>query len=1067
MDEPEDRAADTLAVLRRALVPVLSRSGGAAIELVGEPGCGKTHTAAALLAGLPCRTLRLDAAGPLAALCEGFLGLATAAGRTPDRGVADPAGSLRDGSSEAQVAALLAAAVAAAPVVVYLDDHDEAHPQRRELLLALGAGAMAARGVAVLSSGSRPLGPPFRSIPVAPLHSEAIARLLAARAGSDLPPAASGWIAERVDGNPLFAQEYLRWLTEEGNLAHGGRRWRWQAPDGDHLPPTIAGLLAHRLAPAAHDHALAAVMAATLLLPEGSEDRQVAQVAGVEAASLARSRKRLLAHGLLKGSGRPSHGLYRAAIAGGLPAVVTRRVARSAVRALTDRPRLAERLLDLAALEPQEREQIHHAAAEAARTAGDRAAAARSLCAAADLAPAQRRGQAALEAAQASAGCDYEAMSRQAAIAADLLADPTEALKVRAAALAVLGRYQEMQATVARLPAVAREGGAWFDRYCLLLHDCGRPRELLAWWHANPAHHAGCSARSVHVVATALLQEGSPGSAQALLDAAIAKPGWSGPDLLDLKDTRAWLSFHRGDYAAAKADFDDMLGSQGDLRPEEEANLLRNRAVCVQALGSYRASLPDLQRAIETYAAVGNEVHWAQTLHMAAFAYLDLAEYDSARAALDDALGVFRRVAPQGFHVQALALLTDLHLGGAERRPALARASAAEAVRVAAEVATPEVVLASAIAWASVAPLDQAVAAASDAVSQAEDKNGLPEALINALQVRSEAHERLGDQAAAVADLSRAIAVAEGLGLAYEVQKLNVGLDRMRGDWSAARARLAWFLAREHLHAANLLRRSFPGIEDLAADELMPAEPLVAAARRDAAAASVQQAARRPLLEVLGPTRIAAAAAATGAGAGRGRKRLEFLTVLLCARLLGRPEMSQTELCDVLYPDRPEVQGLAAIKQLVFNLRRGLHPHAVRSTAGGYALGDVGSDAERFLAVGDTSLWRGPCLVSAGGDLVQEAADRLYLRLAELARALPSAAAAEAERLGRILLERDPYDRSALALTLRALVDQGNTRGVERVYGRHCLQLAEVGVAMPQHWQTFLAQPNLHRALDG
>lgn len=1064
MGTPQDRGADTIAALRRALVPVLSRSGGAAIEIVGEPGCGKTHTAATLLRGLPCRALMIDAAGPLARISDGFLDLAATLQAASD--VAGLVGPRQHGPKEIPVATLLAAAVTAAPVVVYLDDHDEVVPERRELLLALGAGAAASRGVAVITSGSRPLGAPFRAIQVTPLDGEAIARLLAGWAGSDLPPAVTGWIAERVDGNPLFAQEYLRWLTEEGSLVHDGRRWRWQAPDDDRLPRTVANLLASRLAPAAQDEGLAAVMAAIALLPEGTEDEQLAHVAGVDVASLARSRRHLLAHGLLKEPGVPSHSLYRAAMADGLPAAVTRRVGRSAVGALVDRPRLAERWASLAGLEAEEREQLHRAAAEAAMATGDRAAAARSLCAAADLAPPQRRGQAALEAAQASAGCDYEAMSRQAVIAADLLADPTEALKVGASALAVLGRYQEMLATVARLPATAREGAAWFDRYCVLLHDCGRRSELLAWWKANPDHHAGCSARTVHIVATALLQDGSPEAAQALLNAAIAKQGWSANDLLDLKDTRAWLSFHRGDYAAAKADFDDMLASQGDQRPEAVANLLRNRAVCTQALGASRASLPDLQRAIETYAAVGNEVHRAQTLHMAAFAYFDLAEYDIARATLDEAIGVFRRVAPQGFYVQALALLTDLHLGGNERHLALARACAAEAIRVAAEVGTPDAALASAIAWASVAPLDEAVAAASDAVSQAEDKDGVPEALINALQVRSEAYERLGDQVAAVADLSRAIAVAEGLGLAYEVQKLSLGLDRMRGDRSAAGARLSWFLANDHLHAANLLRRSFPGIEDLVIDEATPPASVAAATLRDAKTTTGEQLAARPLLEVLGPTRVAVAGT-TEAGAGRGRKRLEFLTVLLCARLLGRPDVSQTELCDILYPDRPEAHGVAAIKQMVFNVRRVLDPRAVQSTTGGYALGDVSSDAERFLAVGDTALWRGPCLVSAGGDMVHEAADRLYLHLAGRARAILTAQPVEAERLGRILLDRDPYDRSALALTLKALTEQGNTRGVERVYGRHCLQLAEVGVAMPQHWQTFLAQPSLHRALDG
>ncbi|PZA06044.1 MULTISPECIES: hypothetical protein [unclassified Meiothermus] len=62
----------------------------------------------------------------------------------------------------------------------------------------------------------------------------------------------------------------------------------------------------------------------------------------------------------------------------------------------------------------------------------------------------------------------------------------------------------------------------------------------------------------------------------------------------------------------------------------------------------------------------------------------------------------------------------------------------------------------------------------------------------------------------------------------------------------------------------------------------------------------------------------------------------------------------------------------------------------------------------------------------------------------------------EASRLGRILLEAEPYDREALWLTLEALRRTGNHRSLSRLYAEARARMLEVGEALPERWQSFL-----------
>jgi DNA-binding SARP family transcriptional activator len=189
----------------------------------------------------------------------------------------------------------------------------------------------------------------------------------------------------------------------------------------------------------------------------------------------------------------------------------------------------------------------------------------------------------------------------------------------------------------------------------------------------------------------------------------------------------------------------------------------------------------------------------------------------------------------------------------------------------------------------------------------------------------------------------------------------------------------------------------------------------------------------------------------------RGQKRKELLACLLEARIAGRAEVTQLELFDSLYPDEPEDAAAGSLKQLVFQLRKSLGAGVILRTAGGYALGSMGSDAEDFLKNGDTRLWRGVYREDAGpGD--ETVASALTHALRIKAAALLGADPLEAARLGRLLLGTDPYDIEALRLALKALQASGDQRALTWLYHQGCQQLAEVGERLPERWADFLAQ---------
>jgi DNA-binding SARP family transcriptional activator len=301
--------------------------------------------------------------------------------------------------------------------------------------------------------------------------------------------------------------------------------------------------------------------------------------------------------------------------------------------------------------------------------------------------------------------------------------------------------------------------------------------------------------------------------------------------------------------------------------------------------------------------------------------------------------------------------------------------------------------------------------------------------------LEAKARAKLGQQSRAVVLLEKTVLGLERIGRSFEAHQAGFDLDRLRNDLGSARGRLEWFKARGMMNAVHQALRLFP---ELSKETASP-EPRV----------NVQ-------LEVLGTMQITHESKPESV---RGQKRKELLAVLLEARILGRTEVTMLELFDALYPNVSESEAASGLKQTVFKVRSSYGQGAITTTANGYALGAMDSDAETFLRDASTQLWRGAYLQDANLEPSASVLEVLTLALHAKAKILLESDPKEAARVGRILLEIDPYDLNALRLVCQALSYLENHRSLVRTYSNARNKLLEVGELLPERWQDFLSAP--------
>lgn len=1006
------------AELSRAFRPVLARRRGVAVALWGEPGSGKSHTADMFLRDLPCRTVSLPGAATPADL-QAALDVASSGTVGNERDVASLAtGHDSDAPSLAQALAKLA------PLVLFLDDVPLPVTVARHWVGLLAEAVTSCPGVGLLITARGRPRRPFRPIRLVPLSRAAIYELLQEEMSAPLPDAALAWIHDEAAGNPLFAREYLRHLTHRGFLWSDGRQWRWRAPEAEDVPPTVDALVEQALAVATESPTVKSVAETCAMVPAGVTPSVLAKVSGVSRAEVDAALMALESTGVYL-AGDFAHPTFRRRLVGSVDPEVRAQLASRGVLAFRRQPRVAAAFLTDASIEPAEATRILVAAAD---ETFDAATSGRHLAQAASYAAGEERGELALRAAGLLRYQDPVEATRLAQLALDCLPTSSDAALLLAEIRAVQGDSAGAELTIRYLTEPER------SRVLLsLLAMAGEHGRVLELWRGSGGDW--WDPDTLALVSAALLEVGDHDAAEEL--AASLLSGAEGTARLRLLTVLGGVRHRQGRFSEAIELLTTSIEDQDQARPSRDlAAALRSRAEVWQSLGRLDRKREDISEAIAIYAALADPRSVATTRVKLGVLLLEEGDHVAAEDELQashaslELIGAHRELVDCERMLCYLYRQQNLPFG-----PALARKYANSALSRARGIGNAHLIadaLYEAAYAESLAGNPRAGLSLADECIAASSSLGSRQTLVYALFARAHAHENLADIERARADLERAAAEASLLGLEMDSQTIGLELDRLAGDVETALERRAWFEARGQARRAQMVDQYFP----------------------DATLGSLagRRARRSVRLELLGPARLHTA---EGVVPIRGRKRQRLLALLLEARVAGRGEASRAALIDELYPTKDERRASSSLKELVHGLRAGLAADLVTTTASGYALGDCPSDVEEFLLNRDITLWRGH--YQAGSDLgLAPVSESLYLRLREGAESAIVTRPAEVAKVGRLLVEADPYDRRALRIYLLALRRLSNHRSLARHYQAARSNLAEVGERLPDRWQDFL-----------
>ena len=271
MDSPfVDRHAE-LARLREEFARADTERTCRVVTVLGEPGVGKSRLAAELVASVAEPTLVLEGRclpygkgvtyWPLVEIVDG-LDLERVLAGEPDGeivrrrlleavGRADP--TSRSDELYWAVRRLLETLARERTVVVVLDDVQWAEPAFLDLIEYLAGWSRDAPILLCCLARSdlaelRPSLAGSVTIEVAPL-AQGDARELLENLAGPLDPAAAAAVGRATGGNPLFLEEMLRMLVEDGVLVeHNGRLQSLEEVESLRVPETVQAVLAARLA---------------------------------------------------------------------------------------------------------------------------------------------------------------------------------------------------------------------------------------------------------------------------------------------------------------------------------------------------------------------------------------------------------------------------------------------------------------------------------------------------------------------------------------------------------------------------------------------------------------------------------------------------------------------------------------------------------------------------------------------------------------------------------------------------------------------------------------------------
>ena len=1033
--------------IAKRLNVVVSNRAGLALGIWGEPGVGKTFTVQAVLREMPCRSLNLHATVSAATLLRALV----RPKHLPDWAARQIESLERGDHLEPKALAdLLAAWLAAlAPFVLCIEDLHEVAPERAELWTTLAVAVGRTRGVGLIVTSRTPPPKPFVALHLEPLPMPEARGLLEAESGSPLPPEAITWIETHACGNPLFTLEYFRHLTRMGFLWSDGRRWRWREPDGEAMPNSVEAVIGHHLRAVGQDTATRLALAVKAMLPFEADDQLWLKVCGLEKKELRAIQDGLERSGIFE-AGQFVHPLFREAMRANVMPQERQAIARKAITVLQHQPVTAAEFLDDANLSAEETHDLLSRASSVARERGDARLTARLLMRLAEFRPLPERLQTMLEAARLLQTSHPNEALQMAQTALRLDAQHLETVLLTAELLASLSRGDEAERLLERHVHVLddRDAERIFETRIRVKHLHHDDAGVLRLWHEHTAQHPNQQPNiGMAVIARAYLQCWQLAEAENVIAQALRAEQISNLQQAELRYIRAIIPYYSGQYSQAEVGFTALLETldqldDGSLRFQEmRAGSLQLRAYMRNVLGRPHGALEDITAALAVSAGLGNAGYYAHVQSELGLYLLECGDYPSAEDTLLEARATLERVGNALYLSVLERIAARLYLEWAPPHgSALSLKHARAALNHIEALGRPAMYADGALfiaAWAEAVHgrADEALALSAELEALAQNL-GQVAVTTGAAWVRGLALERLGHTTEARDALQNALDTAIPMQLGPTLERMALELDRLNNDPIRAQQRSENFRNNGAIGALQVAQRYFPQAQHAYHEH----SHLEHGHQRPSTANVV-------LLEVLGPTQVTAAGVSLSY---RTRKGKEFLAMLCEARLAGRPEVSDLNVFEHLYPDLTEDQAGSALKQLVYRLRNALGGSTILRSNNGYMLGAVETDAEHFLNTHDTRLWRGPYMSDLGEDWPSSARDVLHFALRKRALELLPEHPAEAARLGCILLEVDPYDAEILRWTMQAFRDSGNNGEANRLLASAKQHFAELGEPLPK-----------------
>lgn len=1032
--------AELIIKLKKRFNKVISKRGNMLLGLWGEVGIGKSWFIEKLLSEIPCQNSKIPATANLTELIQKLPQPKHLPLWVENSLLSISANELTDNVVIADT--LVALLVTLAPFVFYIEGLHKASPERQALWAKLAKATENSRGVGLITSSYTKPQENFETYRLEPLTREETIKLIDGESQSVLPKAAHSWIYERSQGNPLFTIEYLRYLTRLGYLWSDGQRWHWRLPEEKFMPTSVEALIAQLLRSTITSSEVEIVLAAKALLPNNASDNLWAEITELEPKTFQAAKSQLENQGILIDN-QFVNSLMHEVAQRELPQTHYQQLAKRAINLLKNDYPKAAFFVEKAQLSSSAALQLLKRAAEAARASDNKLEVAHFLARAVTYAEGSEQVELALEVAKLLRNTNVAEAVKMTDLVIRIKPHNIEAIFLQSALQSALGQGEKAKQLLQNLPLERQSELDWIEAFIAVQVNCHDYGGAWDFWSQHSEVHLSASTSTYVNIGKSLTQLGKFAKAKAFFKAAMNIPNISALDQAFLLSSYAIIPLTEGDFKTALNSLDTALATYDEIKldtatynsiQQEHANSLSNRSLALYRLGYFRKAIADLEVYLQIVGKQGNGYKYTEgQVNLGAY-LIEVGEFEHAEELLIESREALERSKNVRWLTIVEQTLVQLYLDWAPPYGAALALRHASAAEMYARRAQNPPLLVEALYFISRAEAEHGqVERALNLVEEMQViANDLGEAHLKVVSVwvRGLAFEKLGQQELAIENFTKAVDDMKNLDHEPFSHRLALEIDRLKGDAASATNRISHFERIGNLNWLNITYRYFPQLAE---------------------APKITETSFPVYLRVLGPVRIELNGLPFNYKTQKGKL---LLALLLETRIAGRSEAPQLDLLDELYPDMNEKRAISALKQLIYRLRSNLGSSVITRTNNGYALGEVSSDAEDFLSLGNVSLWHGPYLQDFEG-WSSSTSDALYHELRLHIKQLDEQSK-EIISLVEFLLQANPYEQEILVFCLEALVNTNNKTAIERIYSKSCEQFAEVGEQLPENWQDLI-----------